>query len=68
MAATVVDISAHQLETKVLKAPGAVALDFYQARCPPCRALEPQSRGAACSRRPLSPAPAFVKFVWALGS
>ncbi len=29
-------------EAKVLRAPGPVALDFYQASCPPCRALEPR--------------------------
>jgi thiol-disulfide isomerase/thioredoxin len=42
MAASVTGITANELETKVLKAPGAVALDFYQASCPPCRALEPR--------------------------
>lgn len=31
-----------QVESLVLKAPGVVALDFYQATCPPCRALEPR--------------------------
>lgn len=41
MAAAVIGITAKDLETKVLKAPGAVALDFYQASCPPCRTLEP---------------------------
>ena len=42
MAAAVSGITANELETKVLKAPGAVALDFYQASCPPCHALEPR--------------------------
>lgn len=28
-------------DSKVLQAPGPVVLDFYQASCPPCRALEP---------------------------
>ena len=40
--ATVTSISAAELESKVLKARGAVTLDFYQASCPPCRALEPR--------------------------
>ena len=40
--AAVTNINANELETTVLKAPGAVALDFYQASCPPCRALEPR--------------------------
>jgi len=42
MAAAVAGIAANDLETKVLKAPGAVALDFYQANCPPCRTFEPR--------------------------
>lgn len=42
VATTVVRISANDLEAKVLNAPGAVVLDFYQASCPPCRALEPR--------------------------
>jgi thioredoxin 1 len=29
-----------ELESKVFEAPGPVALDFYQASCAPCRALE----------------------------
>lgn len=40
--AGIANITANELETKVLKAPGPVALDFYQASCPPCRALEPR--------------------------
>ena len=42
MVAAVAGITANELETKVLQAPGAVALDFYQASCPPCHALEPR--------------------------
>jgi thioredoxin-like negative regulator of GroEL len=38
--AAVTDVTANELERKVLKARGAVALGFYQASCPPCRALE----------------------------
>jgi thioredoxin len=34
--------TASELEMEVLKAPEAVALDFYQASCPPCRALGPR--------------------------
>jgi thioredoxin len=30
-----------ELETKVFRAPGPVALDFFQASCAPCRVLEP---------------------------
>src|SRR5712692_2459961 len=42
MATAVVGITANELATKVLKASEAVALVFYQASCPPCRALEPR--------------------------
>ena len=31
-----------ELTSKVFQARGAVVLDFYQATCPPCRALEPR--------------------------
>lgn len=31
-----------ELAAKVLEARGPVVLDFYQATCPPCRALEPR--------------------------
>ena len=31
-----------EFEAKVLRATVPVALDFYQATCPPCRALEPR--------------------------
>jgi thioredoxin len=40
--ATVKNVTANELETNVFKTPGVVALDFYQATCPPCRALEPR--------------------------
>jgi thioredoxin 1 len=30
------------IDAKVLQAPGPIALDFYQASCAPCRALEPR--------------------------
>jgi len=40
--ATITPLTADRLESLVLKAPGLVALDFYQATCPPCRALEPR--------------------------
>ncbi len=30
------------IEATVLHAPGPIALDFYQASCAPCRALEPR--------------------------
>ena len=30
------------LEARVLHASGPVALDFYQASCPPCKVLEPR--------------------------
>ena len=40
--ATIKNVTAADLEAKVLNVPGVVALDFYQASCPPCRALEPR--------------------------
>jgi thioredoxin 1 len=40
--ASVTNVTASELATKVLKTLGAVALDFYQASCPPCRMLEPR--------------------------
>ncbi len=39
--AVIETLTADQVESKILTAPGVVALDFYQATCPPCRALEP---------------------------
>lgn len=35
-------LSANDLESRVLRAHGPAALDFYQASCPPCRVLEPR--------------------------
>ena len=35
-------LTSEEVEGKVLRAPGPVALDFYQASCPPCRVLEPR--------------------------
>jgi len=40
--AAVTTITASDVDTKVLKASGTAALDFYQASCPPCRALDPR--------------------------
>ena len=39
---TIKTVTAADLDAKVRDASGAVALDFYQASCPPCRALEPR--------------------------
>jgi thioredoxin-like negative regulator of GroEL len=35
-------ITAADIDARVLQVPGPVALDFYQATCGPCRALEPR--------------------------
>jgi thioredoxin len=40
--ATIQTVASRDVESKVLHAPGAVALDFYQATCAPCRVLEPR--------------------------
>jgi thioredoxin len=40
--AAVETLTGDQIEAKVLREPGPVALDFYQASCPPCRVLEPR--------------------------
>ena len=32
----------NELESKVLRVPGPVAFDFYQASCAPCQVLEPR--------------------------
>lgn len=40
-------LSSDELEPRVLSASGPVVLDFYQASCPPCRALEPRLEDAA---------------------
>ncbi len=49
--ATITPLTADRLESLVLKAPGVVALDFYQATCPPCRALEPHLERVATEYR-----------------
>lgn len=38
----VATVTEHDLDNRVLRAPGPVVLDFYQATCPPCRVLEPR--------------------------
>ncbi len=40
--ANIQTVIADDIDSKVLKAPGAVVLDFYQASCAPCRALQPR--------------------------
>lgn len=35
-------IKADEFDSKILRAQGPVFLDFYQATCAPCRALEPR--------------------------
>ncbi len=40
--AAVEPVTQGQLDARVLRPEGPVALDFYQASCPPCRALEPR--------------------------
>jgi thioredoxin 1 len=35
-------ITSGEIQSKVLEAPGPVALDFYQESCPPCHVLEPR--------------------------
>lgn len=35
-------VTGGEFEFKALQAIGPVAIDFYQASCPPCRALEPR--------------------------
>lgn len=40
-------VTADDMESKVLRSPGPVVLDFYQASCPPCRALEPRLKRVA---------------------
>lgn len=36
------NITGDEIPTRVLDAPGPVALDFYQESCPPCHVLEPR--------------------------
>lgn len=40
-------ITSGEIESRVLRAPGPVALDFYQESCPPCRVLEPRLESVA---------------------
>lgn len=40
--AAVTPLSGDELETTLRRTAGPVALDFYQASCPPCRVLEPR--------------------------
>lgn len=40
--ANIKTVMAQDIDSKILKAPDAVVLDFYQASCAPCRALEPR--------------------------
>lgn len=35
-------ITSGEIGSRVLRAPGPVALDFYQESCPPCHVLEPR--------------------------
>ena len=42
-------VTAHELDAKL--GSGPVALDFYQASCPPCRALEPRLERIAAQYR-----------------
>ncbi len=44
-------ISRADVEAKVLQARGPVAVDFYQATCPPCRVLEPRLERVAQAYR-----------------
>jgi thioredoxin 1 len=39
---SVQSVSQAQLNARVLRSEGPIALDFYQASCPPCRLLEPR--------------------------
>ncbi len=43
--ATIQTLTSPEVEARVVQAPVPVALDFYQATCPPCRALEPRLQG-----------------------
>jgi thioredoxin len=40
--ANIENITSGEIQSKVLDAPGPVALDFYQESCPPCHVLEPR--------------------------
>ena len=45
--ATIQTLTNPEVKSRVLEAPVPVALDFYQAICAPCRALEPRLQGVA---------------------
>ncbi len=40
-------VTSGEIESRVLRAPGPVALDFYQESCPPCRVLGPRLENSA---------------------
>jgi thioredoxin 1 len=40
--ASIEPLTNDDIESNVLEAPGPIALDFYQAGCTPCQALEPR--------------------------
>lgn len=40
--ATIDTLARDEVHSKVLRAPGPVALDFYGESCPPCHTLEPR--------------------------
>ncbi len=40
--ASIATLMSGDIEAKVFRVPGPVALDFHQASCPPCRVLEPR--------------------------
>lgn len=39
---SITTLTGAELSTSLPQAPGPVVLDFYQASCPPCHALEPR--------------------------
>ncbi len=41
------DVGLPEIESAVRLAQGPMALDFYQASCPPCRVLEPRLKRVA---------------------
>ncbi len=48
-------VTSDDIESKVLRVPGPVVLDFYQASCPPCHVLEPRLERVAARYRGLVP-------------
>lgn len=48
-------LTSTELQAKALEAPGPIVLDFYQASCAPCRALEPRLERAAGRHRDAVP-------------